>query len=133
VILAYVFAHSLIESLIVVLFILGMSLVLPANLLRENFVVQGSLLALTMGAGAFLIQRRINIIYDFQNWQIISYSILALFFLFLLVILFHLVTRQFPTVSRLIQAFADKMTIFSWLYIPLGMLGLIIISLRNLF
>jgi hypothetical protein len=132
VIAAYALSFALIESLIYMGFIVLLSLVFPARYMKEKFVVQGTTLAAAIGAGAVLLQRKINIISNLEVWQILVFALAFLILLALLILVSSLLFERFRAVARLVYAAADRMTVFTYLYVFLGLLGLVVVVLRNL-
>jgi hypothetical protein len=50
----------------------------------------------------------------------------------LLVPIFSFMFKRFNMLSRLALAAAERMTIFAYLYVPLGLIGLLVVVARNL-
>jgi hypothetical protein len=129
---AYVFSFALFESTLLLSFILLVSLILPAYIFRERFVAQGSLLVFACTAWALIVQ--------FQREYLVKRDLLELgiwilvFLLSLLIILFfsNLLMRRNKKAQTLIEAFTDRMIIFAWLYIPVGLIALTIVMVRNI-
>jgi hypothetical protein len=132
VVAAYTFGHSLLESLLALAFILGLCLLFPPGLFRDCFTAQGSLVALGMGGVAVLLQRQVSIIYRWELWQIAAYPALFLAGLAALILGSALAFRRYPRLAGWVNEFAERMTVFGLLYIPLGVLGLVVVIIRNL-
>lgn len=133
VIAAYALSFALVESLAFMGFILLLSLVFPARHFKEKFVAQGSTLTLAVGAGAVLLQRKINILSRLEVWHILVFAFAFLILLALLVFISSLLFERFQFLTRLVHAVAERMTLFTYLYVPLGLLSLVVVILRNLF
>jgi hypothetical protein len=129
---AYLLAFALLESACLAGFTALFGLLFPRRLFRERFTALGSSLAGLMCAGAFLVQRRINLVYRLELWQLIVYPLAALVGLALAALLLSGLFGRFPRLQRTVESLAERMTIFAYLYIPLGILGLAVVIVRNL-
>lgn len=131
-IIAYALAFALFESLVVMGVMCLLSLVLPRRTFKDLFVVQGSTLALILGVGAFLVQRNVSVIYQLELEQTLLVPALILAGIVLLVLILAVVFQNIQVLSRLVLMMADRMTIFAYLYVPLGLVGLVVVLARNL-
>lgn len=133
IIAAYTVGFALVESTLVLgLFVLACA-VLPPRVFRDQFAAQGSLLALASGAGAVLVQRQVSMIYRWEVWQVFAYSAAALLGCLALVLFSAWAFKRYQRLLNLANTLAERMTIFAYLYVPLGLLGLFVVILRNLF
>jgi hypothetical protein len=133
IIAAYTLAFALFESLVMFGLLLLFCLAFPERFFRRCFVAQASLLALSWGAGAVLIQRQVSFIYRLENWQVGALLLAALAASVSIVLLGAWVFRRFDRLRRLVEDISERMTIFAMLYIPLGLIGVIVVLVRNLF
>ena len=133
VIAAYTLGYVLLEGALMLGLVVLASLVFPWHVFRSQFVAQGSTLALALGAGAVLVQRRVSMIYNWEIWQIFAYIGAVLIGCVLLILLAAWLYRRFPRLLGLVNSFAERMTVFAFIYIPLGIIGLAVIMIRNLF
>ena len=129
---AYVFAFSLIESLLLLGFLLLLCFILPQRLFRGRFISQGGLLVLTCTAWALLLQYQResfgqSYVLELSGW-------LLLFLLSLLAILFasSYLFQRFNRMQTALETIADRMIVFAWLYVPVGILSSAIVILRNI-
>jgi len=129
---AYVLAYSLLESAAILGLVLLVCLLFPQRYFREQFVAQSCALAGILGLGAVAIQRKIGLVFDLQIWQLITYPLLGLAMLPVLTWLLAIVLRRMPRLARLLNSLAERMTVFALIYIPLGILGLIVVIIRNI-
>jgi hypothetical protein len=132
IIVAYVLAFALIESLVVFGLIVLLGLVFPRQLFKDQFIIQGSAISVGLGVVAFLVQRKVNLIYRLELWQTLAFPILILIGVIVLVPIISIVLKRFARLSRLVLAAAERMTIFAYLYVPLGLIGVLIVIARNL-
>jgi len=126
-ILSYTFASSLLECTIILLIFLFASLVLPSRLLYNKFAVRGCL-----------------IIYSFTFWMVL-FNLISLiqlpttsdvitFGIGVLVtsVLAMIVAERFSFVDRLVITLSNRLTIFLYLWLPLSLIGILVIMLRIL-
>ena len=132
IIIAYVLAFALFESLMLMGLMVLLSLLFPRRAFKDQFIVQGSVLSLVLGLGAFLIQRDVGVIYQLELEQTFLYPALILVGVVLVVYFSSFLFRKLPALSRLALAVAERMTIFAYLYVPLGLIGLLVVVARNL-
>jgi hypothetical protein len=132
IIVAYVLAFALFESACLLALVVFFSLFFPLKLFKEKYVLQGSCLALLLSIGAVLVQRKINLVYRLELWQLVAYPLVGLFASVLLVVLLAFLFNRFPLLSRLVNAGIERMVIFVYLYVPLGVLALLVVLARNI-
>ena len=132
IIVAYVLAFALFESLAVFSLVIILGLLFPRKYFKDQFIVQGSALSATLGMVAFLVQRKVSLIYKLELWQTLAYPTLILTGVILLVPIISLIFKRFNLLSRLVLAAAERMTIFAYLYVPLGLIGMLVVIARNL-
>jgi hypothetical protein len=132
IIIAYVMAFALFESLAMMGLMVLLSLILPRRAFKDQFIVQGSALSVVLGLGAFLLQRDVGVIYQLELEQTFLYPALILVGVILMVYFSSFVFRKMPALSRLALVVAERMTVFVYLYVPLGLIGLLVVVLRNL-
>lgn len=129
---AYVLAFALLESAFLLALVVFFSLFFPLKVFKEQYALQGSSLALLLSVGAFLLQRKINLVYRLELWQLLAYPLVGLLASVLLVVLLAFLFNRFPLLSRLVNAVVERMLIFVYLYVPLGALGLLVVLVRNI-
>ena len=130
---AYVLAFALFESLVALGFIVLLCMFLPTRRFKDKFAIQGSTAALLIGAGAVALQRKIGVIYDLEAWQILAYPALALALLVGLILAASYIYDRFQPLARLASALAERMTVFAFIYAPLGLIAAVVVLLRNIF
>jgi hypothetical protein len=133
VIAAYALSFALFESSLVLGLMIFFSLIFPIRHFRDKFILQGSALAMVIGIGAWLVQRKIGLLEDVELQNLIIYPIGFLIILIVLVFVFSYIFDRFKYISQFITYIADRMTVFAYIYIPLGLLGLAVVLLRNIF
>lgn len=130
---AYVLAFALLESLALTGALVAVALLLPARFFRLHFTAEGSLLAVILSGGALLLQRRISVFEGLQLNQLILYPLLLLVGLAAFTFLLAFLLDRLPQFKRLVMALAERMTVFSILYLPLSILSLLVVLARNIF
>lgn len=132
VIIAYVLAFALFESLAVFSLVVILGLLFPQKYFKDQFIVQGSALSVLLGVVAFLVQRKVSLIYRLELWQTLAYPAMILIGAIALVPIISFVFKRFNRLSHLALAVAERMTIFAYLYIPMGLIGVLVVIARNL-
>jgi len=132
IITCYVLAFALIESLAMTLLTILFLLVYPKKIINNRFVLIASGLSVVVSLAAFLLQRKISLVYRLEIWQILLYFLIILVLLVGGVFLICWVLDRQPKISRFGAELAERMTIFVYIYAPLGLIGLIVVILRNL-
>ena len=132
IIVAYVLGFALFESLCLLALAVVFSLFFPPRLFKQQYALQGSALAAAVSVGAVLLQRKINLVYRLELWQLVAYPLVFLLAVVLLVFLLDFLFRRFPRLSRLVAALLERMLIFVYIYVPLGVLGLLVVLIRNI-
>lgn len=133
IIFAYVLAIALFESAIIFALIVLLSLVFPTRRFKDQFIAQSCIVVLLITVVALLAQQNINQVYRFSVRQLVVYPLVVLAALLLLLYLFSFIFERFVGLRRFLDRIADRMTIFSYIYIPLSLLGLVVVLLRNVF
>ena len=132
VVLSYSMAFALFESLVMMGLFLLLGLCLPAALFRRRFVAQGSLLALVLGGAAYLMQRQVSIIYRWEPWQVGAVALGVALGTLAVLAGSALLFKRLPRLNALFNAFADRMTVFALVYLPVGVVAWIVVLVRNL-
>jgi hypothetical protein len=126
VILAYLFSVNFLESILVLLAPVFMSIILPQKWFHDRFVTKGILLV-SLGLGYLLyfdgkIQADAPFPYELAKWTpLIFVPILALVFLL----------DRVGFIGRILEELADRLTIFLYIFVPLTAVSLLIVLIRN--
>jgi len=132
VITAYVLAFALFESLLILGFLSLLSLIFPVKIFRDNFITQACTLVLAASIGAVVLQENIDLVYHLKIRELIFYPLVMLLGVVILVFVLAFVFDRLSAITRLITTIADRMTIFSFLYVPLGLIALVVVIIRNI-
>jgi len=124
VILAYTFVTNLIESLLILIGLVIVAAVLPAKWLQDDFIVRGGLSVFyLLGFVMFVSYNLISFDQLINNYLIRG----VIDFVFL-----HFVIGYVGPLQSFIYSIADRATIFLYIYIPLSILSLIFVLIRNI-
>ncbi len=133
ILVAYILAFCLFESVVMAAFLSFLSILLPSKYFKERFTTQGSSLAAVMSISAILAQRKIGLVYDLDPRLLMASPFVILMFIFAAILGSYAIFRKFKTLTRWVNALAERMTVFTYIYVPLGFIGVIVVLLRNLF
>jgi hypothetical protein len=132
VITAYALAFALIESLVITVLLLILSLVFPVKVFRDKFIPQGSILVLVAGFVAVMLQENMSEVYHLKIRQLTTYPIIGILAVVVMIFVLSWIFDRLSILTRLIQSIAERMTVFSYIYVPLSVVSLVIVTLRNL-
>jgi len=79
------------------------------------------------------VQEKINLFPKFETWTLIAIPLGLLIAMTLVVFIFSKLFDRFPVISRLLSDIANRMTIFSYIYLPFSLVSLAVVLLRNIF
>jgi hypothetical protein len=135
-ILFYMLAFALLESLFLTFGLVLISIIFPSNWLKTGFGYKGFLVLSVSTIGLVLYQGYYKVGF-FQAFIKDDYSTLfpmLIGFVVCLIIL-GLLFWIFKNSSRIkssLLTFIDQFGVFAYIYIPLGLIGLIVVLVRNL-
>ena len=126
-IFAYTQAFALLESALVLFLLIVLCVVLPARFFRDKFAAQGSMVVLmaALWTAVFLsvsAEIRFWSLGEFLFWFALSLAAIGA-----PCILIHRSRR----IERAIRAFAGRLVVLLYVYVPLSCLSLIIVIVRN--
>lgn len=125
--LAYLLVVNLIESLMVLLVPIVLSLALPQKWFNDRFVTKG-LLLVSFGLAYLIyfdkqIQANAPFPYELIKWTpIVALLMLALVF----------VLDRIEILGKFLTELADRLTIFVYILVPLSLLSALVVLIRNL-
>jgi len=129
----YVFAFSLLESLIVLGGMVLLALLLPARCFKNKFVAQGGFWIMLASLAAYLIHPKLVVVTPWKLLYLVLIPIIALSGTIILLVLLSFLFDRLPGLTRIVNTFAEGMTIFAYIYLPLGLLSLFVVLLRIIF
>ena len=124
---SYMMAFALLESLLAMALLICAAMILPEAWFRRGFSRKAAVVVLV--AGAFMIYLQNILTFQFPSLQETAVGAGAAFLLlFVLLALLAKVERFRSLFNNLLERFK----VFSIIYTPLGVTGLVVVALRNL-
>ena len=126
-VLSYTLASSLLECTVLLFIFLLAGIVLPSRVLFDKFVIRGSIIIyiLTFWMALFNLVTLISLP---TSSDLISFGVIAL--LTISVVIF--ISERIPAFQKLLTALGDLLIIFLYLWLPLSLVGILVIALRIL-
>ena len=125
---AYIMATNLLESLAVLLVVLFLCILLPAKWFKDVFLSSGaSLVILSLG---YLMYLSSHIASNDDSYPTNMVRLIPAVGLLILLLTF-LATRV-SILRRLLEGFVDRAVIFSYVFLPIGLVSLLVVIGRNL-
>ena len=124
VVVAYMLAFALLETLFMMFTMLGLAVILPGWLLKEGFSYKASFFFLASGVIFIHLQ------YGLTNQPTLNFLLRELGLILVLWIIPVLLTRYIGIVRKIVLDILDRLTIFSYVYLPLGVISLVVILIR---
>lgn len=125
---SYVMATALVESIILVVPFVLVSAILPARVFKDRFVPVGStIIVITCLAMMYANYNTLDLTTVDQNslWLGVGAYLVVLALAIFAVV-------RFPRVAHIIQNLVARLAVLAYVYMGLGVLGIIIILIRNL-
>jgi hypothetical protein len=133
VLVAYAMMFALVESSLLFLFTCLIGLLLPVRIFRHRFIAQGSLLVSLVCFAAVTAQRRLGWILQMQSWQIIFVPLAFILLSIALLVFSAWIFDRFARIPGFLQRLAERISVFAYIYLPVGLLSLVVVIFRNLF
>ena len=121
---AYMLGVALLETLAVMLTVIVLAVILPCVVLRDRFSCKASFLFIALAVVSIQLQ------FTMSNQPRISYLAGKLFLAFILWLAPVLLVQFIPRFRTFILDLFDRLTIFSYIYLPLGVLSLLVMVVR---
>jgi hypothetical protein len=128
---SYLMAFALLETLVTIGILIFIGFILPGNWIREGFAYKGFITTLVTGIAMILLNNYLFSLNHAMPPKNVIY--LSTGITFILLISLILLFQNIPTLQKVLLAIQERMQIFIYFYIPLGILGLTVVVLRNLF
>lgn len=127
-IFAFMMAFTLLESLVVTALLALLSAVLPPGWLKEGFALKGFVILVIATAASILFQKY------FLGNEFPSVLWIAAFILVPLALSVGLILliRSRPRVQHLLGSIQDRLQIMMFIYVPLGLVALVVVLFQNL-
>ena len=126
-IFSYMMAFALLESILLTGSLVLASVVLPSKWLKEGFAYKSFLTILIMTITSIRLQLSLK-----KEWPSKEALLPGLGIAFLVLILLIVLAYFFNPLKKLLLDVQDRMLIFLYIYIPIGILGILIVIIRNL-
>ncbi len=123
---SYVMAFTLFESILVLLALVAIGIVLPGKWFRDCFTYSGPLVILVGGVASVRLQDSMRTGIPPLRWVAVG-ALLVLIACVVLIWLFHKVTA----LQKIFLKVVEQFVIFAYIYVPLGLLGMVIVLVRN--
>lgn len=120
-------AFALLESLVVTGVLVLVSVILPARWLRDGFALKGFIFLSVSTAAAIVFQKLLPDNYP-AVWMLWASLLLPL----LLIVFLILLTRSRPRLENIMMNIQDRLMVMLFIYVPIGLLSLVIVLVRNL-
>jgi hypothetical protein len=123
---AYALAFALVESILTLAFFVALAFILPGFAMRDGFSYKASFAIVSASAVAIYLQAVMS------NQPTTQFLLLQLARFGVLWLVPTLLTRYVPFVRKFVLDVLDRLTVFNYIYPPLGILSLLVVILRNL-
>jgi hypothetical protein len=125
---SYGLLTNTIESLIVISGILFICMILPPRFLRDSFIARGTIITIISLGSMMLYQyqyraARQNFSTDMPIWLLVA-VIVILLVIFL--------TERFNPLKTILMDISDRLIIFLYIFVPLSIIAILDVILRNL-
>jgi hypothetical protein len=128
ILLAYTMATNLLESLTVLSLMLILCLLLPAKWFKDVFLSSGSLLAiLSLG---YMMYFSSHLASNDDSYPTNMVRLIPVVGFLILVLTFFAARVSF--LRKLLEGLADRAVIFSYIFLPMGLVSLLIVIGRNI-
>jgi len=125
---AYMMATNLLESLTVLFLMLFLCAVLPAKWFKDFFLSSGASLAiLSLG---YMMYFSSHIASNDDNYPTNMVRLVPLAGLLILLLAYF--TARVGFMRRLLEGLADRAMIFSYIFLPAGLVSLLVVIVRNI-
>lgn len=121
-------AFALLEGLTVTVLLVVLSVVLPSNWLKQGFAINGLVTILSFTAASIVYQKLLPDDFPALIWVLLGalapvvLTVTAIYFL-----------RARPRLQKFLLNLQDRVSIMLFIYVPLGVVSLVIFLYRNLF
>lgn len=131
-IMAYTLGFALLESLAVAGLVVALDLFLPWQWKISHLNAIGIVQALLLTLAAYLLRDNFDRFQKLADWQLIAIPGVLLLSIILSAPPLSSLFDRFPRLADGIKTLGERLTIFSYIYIPLGICGWLVVLIRNL-
>lgn len=126
-IFTFMMAFALLESLAVTGVLVLLSIILPSGWLRDGFAFKGFVIILIATVTSILFQKILGGDYP-STLMLAVFSIVPL----LLAVALIAVVRSMPKVQNILLNIQDRILVMLFIYVPIGLVSLMVVMYRNL-
>ena len=127
-ILCYMMAFALLESLVVITGMVVLSTILPHPWLRDGFAYKGFVIVSVFTIASIWLQRTIGGEFPAKTF----FWVLGLIILSTVTVLCFLMSKL-PLLQKIALEIEERINIMLYIYVPLGLIGIVVIIIRNIF
>ena len=126
----YAILTAFVESMLVCSFLLLLCLILPSRMFRDQFIVRGTWLAIglalsILGNGVWRGMTR----FTYAEVSLTLWSIVSL----IIIVLLTFISTKVRFMTRVAYWISDRLIIFLYILIPLSILSILVVVVRNTF
>jgi hypothetical protein len=125
--MAYILVFALFESLVLLLFLVLLSVVLPSRALKDRFVALSAMAVFVTSGWAIAAHYDALPLWETQR-EFIAWAILYVASVILPALFIH----RMPRLARAINAVVERLALLSYVYGSVGVLSFLVIIIRNL-
>lgn len=126
-IFAYMMSVALLESIAVTILLVLLSVILPPGWLREGFAYKGFVIIAIATAASILFQKLLPD--DYPSTLMLAVSAVVPI---VLIVALIAVGQAFPRLRSLLLDIQDRISIMLYIYVPIGIISLMVVFIRNL-
>ena len=128
---SYAMAANLLETLLILLVLLALCILLPSRVLRDDFVVRGTILSIGL-IGAFMAFVGLGMQSDLEPGATILLGPIVILLLTGFALWFASRSRSLPSVRSAVLWISDRMMVFLFILIPLFVILTAYVLFRNI-
>ena len=122
---AYILTGVMVECLLILAVLFAARFLIPPRILKGGFVLYGSLAVAAFG-GWLMFQDGLTIGLGGTHTKIWRNSIIAI------ALILAILGKRIRPVKSAIESFADRCVVFLYIYLPLSLIALIVVVVRNI-
>ena len=120
-------AFAFLESFLVAATLVLLSVILPSNWLRDGFVYKGLIAIVMATIAAIVLQRTLQ-----GQYPALPILTLIWFTPLAWTVVFIILAQRKPRFQSILQDIAERISIMLFIYIPIGLLSLVVVAWMNL-
>jgi len=124
---AYMMAFALLESLVVTGFLVLLSALFPSEWLKNGFAYKGFLVTVILTIDAILFQKFL----PYRTPSALLLGLSTILPMAIIVIMIHVLQSR-PKLQNLFINVQDRFLILLFAYLPIGLVSLLVVTVRNL-